>query len=170
MQYVFTFAAVSIDPILRALQAAVRSSAYKLRKLSSDSDTFVHCSYSLPSAAQQMTEGKLATIAVHPEKGPVRYALVSSPFSLGRSLSQYLGTIEYTEQDYRPLWKMLLSVHGLTVICLGFEEGVEISDDVLNQASFPWNKWPLMMAALKDANGEWTIKEGPEMVNGPLLP
>ena len=169
MQYVFTFAAESIDAILGAVQSAIGSTRYNLRKLSSDSDTFITSHDSLRLAAQDMTEGKLATIAVHPEGGSIRYALIASPLSSGRSLSRYLGTIEYTEPDYRPLWNMLLNVEGLSLVCLGFEEGVEISDEILRPASFPWNDWPLVIAAIKDlpSDSEWIIREGPEMASVP---
>jgi hypothetical protein len=109
-------------------------------------------------------------IAVYPENGPIRYALISSPFTSGRSLSRYLGTIEYTERDFRPMWNLLLSVRGLSLVCLGFEEGVEISDDVLGPATFQWNQWPLVIAAVKNSpsDSKWIIREGPEMASVPF--
>jgi hypothetical protein len=169
MQYVFKFVAESIDAVLGAIQAAMGNTKYKLRELSSDSDTFIPTDDPLQQAAQDMRQGKLATIAVHPENAPIRYALISSPFTSGRSLSHYLGTIEYTERDFRPIWNMLLSVRGLSLVCLGFEEGVEISDDVLRPATFQWNQWPLVIAAIKNSpsDSEWIIREGPEMASVP---
>ena len=169
MQYVFNFVAESIDGVLDAIQAALGSAPYKLRELSSDSDTFIPTDDTLQQAAQDLGQGKLATIAIHPEKGPIRYALISSPYTSGRSLSQYLGTIEYTERDFRPIWNMLPSVRGLSLVCLGFEEGVVISDDVLKPETFQWNQWPLVVAAIKDppSDSKWIIREGPEMASVP---
>jgi hypothetical protein len=170
MQYVFKSVAESLDALLGAVQTAMGSSGYKLRELSTDSDTFIPTDDSLQHAIQSMRQGKLATIAVHPESGPIRYALISSPLTCGRSLSQYLGTIEYTERDFRPLWNMLLSVRGLSLVCLGFEEGVDISDEILKHALFPWNAWPLVIGAIKHlpSDTKWIIGEGPEMASVPL--
>lgn len=169
MQYVFNFVADSIDAVLGAIQTAIGNTQYKLRELASDSDTFIPTEDRLEAAVQDMREGKLATIAVHPDKGPIRYALIFSPLTAGRSLSHYQGAIEYTEQDFRPVWNMLLSVRGLFLVSLGFEEGVEITDDVLSPATFQWNHWPLVIGALKNSpsDSEWIIREGPEMASVP---
>jgi hypothetical protein len=51
------------------------------------------------------------------------------------------------------------TARGLSLACLGFEEGVEISDEILRPASCPWNEWLLVIAAIKELPSENKLAE-----------
>jgi hypothetical protein len=165
MQLVYEFGATAMEPIAEVIQNAMGSTQYTVRCMPNDSDTYQPTADSLCSAAAKLREGLLASFSLHPVQGLIRYALVVGPFFAGQQRSIYLGTIEYVGDDYQALWEMILRVPGLSVACLGFEEGVELEDKVLSAETFPWNQWPLVIGALRDQSGlqQWTIRAGPEM-------
>jgi hypothetical protein len=119
----------------------------------------------LESLATQLETGEISSFTLHPEMGMIRYALVLAPFVDGPKRSFYLGTIEDTGKDYQSIWEVLLDTPGLTVACLGYDEGVELEDSHLTVETFPWSEWPLAIGALRDLpeSESWTTREGPEM-------
>jgi len=165
MQLVFEFGAEEIEPVIATIHLAVGRAPYSVKCLRKDDDTFEPTEDSLLSAALKIKESAIASFSLHTDNGLIRYGLVTSPFYHGEQLSCYLGTIEYLGEDYEPLWNLIVSVPGLSVACLGFEEGVELEDRALSIDTFPWNSWPLVIGALRDPLGsqQWVIREGPEM-------
>src|ERR1700694_2227335 len=139
MQLVYEFGAKELKPIIAAIERALGSTQYSVKCMPNDSDTYAPTEDSLSSAALKLTEGILTSFSLHPSNGLIRYALVTCPFFAGQQLSAYLGTIEYLGDDYKALWNLILSVPGLSVACLGFEEGVELDDDALSVETFPWD-------------------------------
>lgn len=142
MQLIYEFGAKESEPVVEVIRRALGNSPYSVNCLPNDSDTYEPTEDSLTSATLKLKEGVLSSFSLHPNVGLIRYALVTCPFFAGQQLSAYLGTIEYLGDDYREIWNLILSVPGLTVACLGFEEGVELNDDAMTVGTFPWNKWP----------------------------
>jgi hypothetical protein len=165
MQLVYEFGAQQLEPVVDAIQRALGSTQYLMKCMQNDSDTYELTEDSFSSATLKLKEGALTSFSMHPNDGLIRYALVTRPFFAGQQLSAYLGTLEYLGDDYKTLWNLILSVQGLCVACLGFEEGVELEDKILHTGTFPWNQWPLVISALRDPPGsqQWTIRQGPEM-------
>jgi hypothetical protein len=165
MQLVYEFGASEIEPIVAAIRRSMGSAQYSIRCMPSDSDSYEPTEDSLSSVTAKLEEGALASFSLHPNTGLIRYALVTCPFFAGQQRSIYLGTIEYLGDDYKPLWNLILGVAGLSMACLGFEEGVELDDNALSVDTFPWNQWPLVIGALRDPCGlqQWTIRQGPEI-------
>lgn len=165
MQLVYEFGAKEVEPVIQVIHCALADTSYSVKCLPNDSDTYSPTDDSLASVVLKLQRGDIASFSLHPSGGLIRYALVTCPGFDGRPLSLYLGTIEYTGNDYKPLWNMILSAPALAVACVGFEEGVEIEDDKLSIASFPWSQWPLVIGGIRDPLGSqsWTIKQGPEM-------
>ena len=165
MQLVYEFGAKEVAPVVEAIKRALGSTSYSVSCRPNDSDTYSQTEDSLASAVSQLKKGDLASVTVNPKGGLIRYALIMCPFSDGQQRSMYLGTIEYLGEDYKGLWNLILSVPGLSMACLGFEEGVELEDTALSADTFPWNQWPLVIGALRDESGsqQWAIHQGPEM-------
>ena len=165
MQLVFEFGAKELEPVVETIQAVLGSTPYSLSCLPNDSDTYGPSKDSLVSAVLKLKRRELASVAIDPKSGLVRYGLVTGPFFDGQNRSIFLGTIEYLGNDYNPLWTLILGVRGLSVACLGFEEGVELDDSRLTAETFPWHQWPLVIGAIRNQSGseQWTIKQGPEI-------
>lgn len=165
MQLIYEFGAKELDPVIEAILRAMGNAQYSVKCMPNDSDTYKPTDESLSSAASKLKEGILTSFSVHPNGGLIRYALVTCPFFAGQQLSDYLGTIEYLGDDYKGLWSLILHVQGLSVACVGFEEGVELEDSTLSGETFSWNQWPLVIGALREKSGlqRWMIREGPEM-------
>lgn len=165
MQLVYEFGAKEVDPVIEVIHRALGDTPYAVSCLPNDSDTYGPTEDSLASAVLRLERGEVASVALDLKAGLIRYGLITCPFFAGQHRSIFLGTIEYLGNEYKPLWNLVLSVPGLSVACLGFEEGVEIEDDKLSVESFPWDQWPLVIGALRDpsASQSWTIKQGPEI-------
>jgi|SRR5882724_2452816 len=165
MQLVFEFGSKQLPPTIEAIRRAIGTFSYTIECLPKGSDTNESTDDSLESAAVKLEMGNISAFTVRPREGTIRYALVLSPFFEGEPLSLYLGTIEYIGENYAPIWDMLLATPGLTVACLGYDEGVELQDDGLTDKTFPWKEWPLVIGALREGSDSrsWIIREGPEM-------
>ena len=165
MQLVYEFGAKELEPIVATIHGALGSTHYSVRCMPNDSDTYDLTEDSLSSAAVRLKEGVLASFSLHPSSGLIRYALVTCPFFAGQQRSSYLGTIEWLGDDCTALWNLILAARGLSVACIGFDEGVELDDNALSVETFPWNQWPLVIGALRDESGsqQWIIRPGPEM-------
>jgi hypothetical protein len=162
MQLVFEFGSYELRPVAEAIRRAVRELPYDIQYLPATGTDYIPTNDTLESAEAKLARREISAFSVHPREGMVRYALILKPYFEGQSLSLYLGTIEYTGRDYEPIWDLLLATAGLTFVCLGLEEGVELTDTQLTLETFPWGEWPVVIAALRDTgSGLWTTRKGP---------
>lgn len=107
------------------------------------------------------TRGVISSFIVRPSVGPIRYVLGLSPHFEGESFSCWLGTIEFTSSDYRPLWEYFLARHDLLFVCLGFEEGATILEDRETNRWFSWSDPTLVLGAVYTRAGLWDVGHGP---------
>jgi hypothetical protein len=165
MQLVFEFGSTKAHPIIEAMERAISELPYDIKCLPTSGGNYIPTNDTLASAEAKLGEGKISAFSAHPRTGTIRFALILKPHFEGQPLSIYLGTIEYTGRDHTQIWDILLDTQGLTVACLGFEEGLELKDTQLTIEAFPWNQWPLVLGALRDHSdsSSWTVREGPEM-------
>ena len=80
------------------------------------------------------------------------YAMLSGPTIYGDNRSGYLGTIEYTHNDYIPIWTRLLDGHGRRIACLEHDEGAEFTAGQLSAATLPWEFWAELNALKRSLN------------------
>jgi hypothetical protein len=70
-----------------------------------------------------------------------------------------MGTVEVTGPNWKDIWNLLLAKSDLRFVCVGMEEGIELTDEVLSPETFPWNAWPAVISALRSNDGTWVVKE-----------
>jgi hypothetical protein len=166
MQLVFEFGSNKSLPVVETIRRVMKSQPYAIECLARGSDTYESTNDSLESAAGKLQRGEISAFSLRPlQERFIRYALVMSPSHGGEKRSFYLGTIEYLDGNYLPIWNIILDTPELTVAALGFEEGVELHDADLSEETFPWNQWPLVIGALRHREGEsaWITGEGPQI-------
>lgn len=113
------------------------------------------------SAISDLRNRQAVSVVLRPETKTFIYALVNEPHFNGSKRPGWFGTIEYTEIDYAPVWKQLLNERGLRVVCLGFEEGVELDEmEQLSPEQFPWRSEWLVIGAVRNGAGDWQIHRG----------
>lgn len=165
MQLVFEFGARKAGPVIAAIRQVLGETACAASVWTESKSVHAHADETLERIASRLEEGTTGSFVAYPRLENVRYVLVTAP-SLDPPRSLYMGTVEYTSRDYEQVWDLLLGVPELTIICLGFEEGVELDDLHLDVNTFPWDQWPLVVGAVRTAGcggGTWVIKNGPEM-------
>lgn len=166
MQLVYEFGATEVDPVVDVIRRALGVTRYSVYIQPTETDGYSLTHDSLATVATTLRDGQIASFSLHPDASDlIRYSLVTCPGFDGQPLSLYLGTIEYTGDDYKPLWELILNVPTLAVACIGFEEGVEIEDSMLSAETFPWDQWPLVIGAVRESScaQPWIIKQGPEL-------
>jgi hypothetical protein len=168
-QFVFTVTADSLTPIVAAVEKILVGRDYSIHASRNPRDGFTESAEDLSDAVARLEHGTFSTVIVRPKAAPVEFSLIHHPSTSEGLFSLYSATFEYTARRWSTMWNLLLSCAGLRVVSLGMEEGVELTDDVLTPASFPWNKWPLIIAAVRSdrPHADWVIGEGPEM-KGPV--
>lgn len=165
VQLVLEVVSQTVDPTLRFVVRVLGHTAHKVTCMPADSDTYVATEDTPESAAAKLAQGQISSFRAHPLTGMIRYVMINAPGFWGESLSAFLGTVEYIGCDYRTFWELALASPGLQIVCVGFEEGVELDDKKLTTESFPWSEWPLVIGAVRTdpEKGGWVIRTGPEI-------
>lgn len=110
---------------------------------------------------RKLADGQIASATFRTKSEGVRYGLILQPRYNGQNLSMWMGTLELTTEDWRRYWDALLRFEALAFVCVGDEEGVELTDDDLTVSSFPWDEWPMLAGALRGGEGAtgWVMRE-----------
>jgi hypothetical protein len=160
-QLVFEFGSDSLEPTIRAASACIGGALYRLMVMPTDSTGWLDSADTLDSVAKKLRDGLAASFILYPQHPCIRHVLVSCPFFAGQARSTWMGTVEIVTDDYEPLWKSILRVPGLQFVCLGFEEGVDLSDrHVIDAGNFPWDDDFLVVGAVRSHSSSWHIQKG----------
>lgn len=160
-QVVIEFGSPTFGPVFDAVLSLIgRPTAIDTESRSGGRGTFPATKDALEAIAKKFADGQIASATFRTESGGVRYGLILEPRYNGQDLSVWMGTVELTTDDWRPYWDALLLFDALAFVCVGEEEGVELTDGNLTVDSFPWDEWPLLVGALRAEGGSrWLIKE-----------
>jgi hypothetical protein len=163
-QMVFEFGSEGIEPVIRAAKLSIGSSRYRAMTMSTDTDQSLDSQDSLEEAGTKAKMGLLSSITLYPDHPWIRDILIFCPFFAGGSRAGWMGTIEVTTKDYQPLWDLLLRVPELRFVCLGFEEGVDVSEmQDVSVSKFPWDDDFLVLGAVRGGTHNedgWHIQRG----------
>lgn len=115
----------------------------------------------LELALDRLQTGELAVVVLRISQRGFRSALLMAPSIFGGRLSQWMAAIEFTAEDWRPIWDAALSERRASLVCLSIDDDLDLSDDEVSVQTFPWNESRLVAAAVRDAKGEWVVHENP---------
>jgi hypothetical protein len=158
-QLVFEFWSKEIEPVVEAISRILDSCPTE-NTMAPLSLQYEPTHEGLSFAAHHVRTGSISSFVLRPKNNPLRYAMLNGPDIGGVKRPGYMGTIEYTGNDYSPIWSQLLDSSGLRIVCLGFEEGVQITEDYLTAGSLPWEDSFMVIGAVRSRTGEWIIKHG----------
>ncbi len=177
-QLVFEFGAGTSGPVFTAVERLIGGTKLQsvdfLLRGETDSERISRPTIDdLNSIRAKFEEQLITTFTLVPHVADIRYILFVGPNfdNYGATNFSLWGTtVEYLSDNYKDLWQSLLSVNGLKYVCLGAPEGVELDDAHMTVATFPWNKWPLVIGAVRPtgSSSEWVIQFGPEAKEYPL--
>ncbi len=105
-----------------------------------------------------LMSGKLCSVMMQ-AKGDIRYGLLTCPGFNGQRLSKWMGTIEFQTESWRSTWKELLANPETNVVCVGMEEGIDLTDDILSVDCFPWGEPSLVAGAVRLLDGSWELRD-----------
>jgi len=158
-QYVIEFGGEQ----LRFIGAAIEASLAQPHNLAIDSTqdpmSYAATGRSLSEVLNDLETGTAASAIIRNGDSRIRYALISSP-KLHATRSWWMGTIEIAVENWRFAWDLLLRQAGLTFVCVGAEEGVELGDEQVSLETFQWADFHLLVGAVRtDAQSDWVIRE-----------
>lgn len=161
-QVVIEFGAQTLGPVRDAMTSLIGTPiAIETEFRSGGGETCPATEDTIEALSRKFAAGQIASVTFRTKSEGVRYGLILQPRYSGQNLSMWMGTIELTTEDWRRYWDALLRFDALAFVCVGDEEGVELTDDNLAVASFPWNEWPMLAGALRIGEGStgWVIRE-----------
>ncbi len=159
-QYVLEFGAAELVPVVEVLVSLMGSpDIIEVAANQPDGPKYGRTAEELSKVVDDLRDGRLMSAILRSQAPDVRYGLIIRPHFFGQQLSLWMGTIESTSPDWKPMWRAVLSNDQLRFACIGSEEGVELSDDRLSVDTFPWQEWPMIIGALRSGGGSWVIKE-----------
>lgn len=162
-QVVIEFGSATLGPVLDAMVSLIaHPSVLEMQLRSGGGITSPATEGAIQSLPQKFTNREIASVTFRTEPDEIRYGLILEPCFNGQDLRMWMGTIELTTEGWRQYWDRLLQFDGLIFVCVGDEEGVELTDGNLSISSFPWDEWPLLAAALRstgEMGSEWVIRE-----------
>ncbi len=159
-QIVIEFGAPTLGTIMDATLSVIGTPTVIEIELRSGGGQVFAMDY-LETLSRQLTDGQVLSATFRTESKEVRYGLIIRPHYGGQNRSIWMGTVELVTTEWRPYWEALLQFDGLSFVCVGDEEGVELTDDNLTVTSFPWDEWPLLVGALRaeEEGNSWVIRE-----------
>jgi hypothetical protein len=157
-QYVIEFGSENIGPVAHSIQQCL-DRPYELVACDLHHELAPgEVRGSLADILKGLESGHLGSVTLRNGDARIRYALITSPRLDGCTLNLWIGTIEVGVEDWRFVWDQLLLHDGLKFVCVGAEEGVELTDGQITAETFPWSEWPLVVGAVKTPDGEWVIR------------
>lgn len=161
-QIVIEFGAPSLRPILDAMLSVIGTpSAIEMEPVLGNGEVCSATKEAIDDLSRRFATAQIRSVTFRTESESVRYGLILAPHCWGQDLSMWMGTVELTDEDWRQCWDVLLRHDSLAFVCAGNEEGVELTDDQLTIASFPWDEWPMLAAALRTEGDDrgWVTRE-----------
>lgn len=160
-QIVIEFGAPALTPIMDAMLSLIGTpTVIETEWRTGGGETQPATKAGVEALTRQLTTGEIMSATFRTDSKSVRYGLILRPHYRGQNLSIWMGTVEVTTEEWRPYWEALLRSDALGFVCVGEEEGVELEDDDLTEASFPWDEWPMLAGALRShLDGTWVIRE-----------
>ena len=170
-QVVIEFGSSRFSSVLEVMMFCIQHlTALEMEFRSGGGATFPATKEVVESIPRRFTDGEITSVIFRTNTEGVRYGLILEPHFNGQDLSLWMGTIELTTENWRNYWDRLLEFDGLAFVCVSAEEGVELNDQNLTVASFPWDVWPLLIAAVRgsaEKGSDWVIRERLE-ASGPV--
>lgn len=171
MQQVIEFGARNLDSVVDCILASVgHPICIEVSSPESGGPVYRKVDEDLKAVVDSLRVGALNSMLLRFQTPIVRYALVTAPGFLGQRLSVWMGTVEITGANWKDIWHVLLSNQELGFVCIGMEEGIELSDEVLGPDSFPWNIPPAIVSAVRRDDGTWLIRQNSDEPNLRLAP
>jgi hypothetical protein len=161
-QFVIEFGAPTLDPVFAALLSVIDCPTFiEMELRSGGSEQCPASKDALESVRKKFAEREIVSATFRADSEDVRYGLILEPRYNGQHLSMWMGTVELVSEKWRQYWDALLRLEGLSFACVGEEEGVELTDERLTVASFPWEEWPILVGALRTPEGgsDWVIRQ-----------
>lgn len=161
-QIVIEFGGPSLSPIMNAILSLIGTpTAIETEVPSGERETCPATKDAIEAVSRKFLDGQIISATLRTKAEGVRYGLILKPRYGGQDLSMWMGTVELTTDDWRQYWDALLRIEPLAFVCVGDEEGVELTDERLTAASFPWDEWPTLAGALRGGEGGtgWVIRE-----------
>jgi hypothetical protein len=159
-QYVIEFTADNVESMVELLDELVvpKTSILTLHHAEVETLNFRQIECKLSSTLPDLISQKISAVLIN-SADSIRYGLITCPKFNGQELSQWMGTIEVTTDIWRPLWNNLLKHNFLNVVCVGLEEGINLTDTIMNATTFPWQDLRLLVGAIRQADGSWDKRE-----------
>lgn len=158
MQYVIEFGSDNLESVVNCIVESVGLPT-RIEVSAPDVGGPAYCGVDedLRSVLDKLRSGALNSVILRLQANSVRYALITAPYFLQQQLSIWMGTVEVTGPNWRDIWNLLLTKRDLRFVCVGLEEGIEVTDDALNTESFPWNISPVIISAVRRNDGTWLV-------------
>jgi hypothetical protein len=159
-QLVFEFWSPEIEPVVEAISRILDGCPTE-NGFDIASPKYQSTTRGLDWGAQQVRMGQIGNFLLRPQTGGIRLALLHGQREGGGNRPGYMGTIEYTHNDYIHIWNGLLNSDGMQIVCLGCEEGIEFSGNQLTVETFPWQDRFLVIGAVRSRPEGLVLKRGP---------
>jgi|SRR5579872_5706646 len=156
-QFVIEFGAERLETV----SAAIKANLVEPLRISIDSSesemSYSDTTETLDEVITELAAGSVRSAIIRTSDPRIRYGLITSPRVHVPPLTLWMGTIELGVDDWNFVWDALLRQSGLRFVCVGLEEGVEVSDEQMSPETFPWDVDGLLAAAVRsDVKSEWT--------------
>ena len=160
MQHVIEFGSNNLDSVVECILTSVgHPTGIEVSASDLNGPVYRKADEDLQDLLNRLRMGALNSMILRFQEPTVRYALVTAPCFLGQQLSVWMGTVESTGPNWKDIWNVLLTKHPLHFVCVGIEEGIELTDAVLDPDTFPWNIPPAIVSAVRRNDGTWLIRE-----------
>ena len=146
---------------LRFVAEAIKLNLAEPSRISIDSAdremSYADTAKTFDEVLNDLAGGTVASAIIRTSDARIRYALITSPRTHVPPLTLWMGTIEISVENWTFAWEALLKQTGLSFVCVGLEEGIELGDEQISPGTFPWSAPGLVAGAVRtDPQSDWT--------------
>jgi hypothetical protein len=130
-----------------------------LRTPDAESLNYRRFSSSLSEAAAALESGSVRSIMVQPERGSW-WIMVFCPMFAEDGVPWWTMMIEFHAAGFDEAYRDLRAVAGLRYIAIVSEEDLDLTPEMIDERTFPWDSPRLIRASVRDSRGSWVERTG----------
>jgi len=118
----------------------------------------------LNEALESFANGSVSSVQVHGEGIGTFVGGVYGPGFAGGVLEDWSGSVEGLAIEHTN-FDELQSIDGLSYIALSIEESPDFDVPHVTKETFPWSDWRLVGGAVREEDGQWSIRRNPAVIS-----
>lgn len=115
----------------------------------------------LDAVVERLRLWEVVSVQLRPDNDPSGLGLIHCPEFMHRKPDLWYGVFEGDADDAESLLYEAMASPGEVFVSVSAEGGLDLDSSTVDEESFPWCHWRLVVGAVRAASGQWVVRAGP---------